>query len=75
MFGKSKDKYIVTLKWIYKIKHAIHGSINKYKARFVAWGFSQQEGIDYDEKLYPLARYMKIRIIISIAASMGWNIH
>ena len=43
-----EGKSVVTSKWIYKIKHAIDDSIEKYKARFVVWGFSQKEGIDYD---------------------------
>ena len=42
-------KSVVTSKWIYKIKHAADGSIEKYKERFVARGFSQKEGIDYEE--------------------------
>ena len=46
-------KSIVPLKWIFKLKHAADGSIEKYKARFVARGFSQKEGIDYDETLLP----------------------
>jgi len=46
---KPKDKTIVTSKWLYKIKHATDGSTEKYKARFVARGFSQKEGVDYDE--------------------------
>ena len=37
---KPKGKSVVSSKWIYKIKHAIDGSIKKYKARFVARGFS-----------------------------------
>jgi len=43
-----EGKSIVTSKWIYKIKHATDGSIEKYKAIFVARGFSQKEGIDYE---------------------------
>ena len=37
---RPKGKSVVTSKWIYKIKHAADGSIEKYKARFVARGFS-----------------------------------
>ena len=40
LFPRPKGKSIVTSKWIYKIKHAAYGSIEKYKARFVARGFS-----------------------------------
>ena len=37
---KPKGKSVVSSKWIYKIKHVANGSIEKYKARFVARGFS-----------------------------------
>ena len=37
---RPEGKYVVTSKWIYKIKHTADDSINKYKARFVARGFS-----------------------------------
>jgi hypothetical protein len=48
---------VVSSKWIYKIKHAANGSIEKYKIRFVACGFSQKEGINYEETFSLVARY------------------
>ena len=40
---------VVSSIWIYKIQHAVDGNIVGYKERFVALGFSQKEGIDYEE--------------------------
>jgi hypothetical protein len=55
-----EGKFVVTSKWIYKIKHIADGSIEKHKARFVARGFSQVEGIDYEETFAHVARYTSI---------------
>jgi len=71
---RPKEKSMVTSKWVYKIKHAEDGSVHKYKAIFVARGFSQKEGEDYDETFASVARYTSIRAIISLVASMGWNL-
>ena len=57
---KPEGKSVVSSKWIYMIKHVADGSIEKYKARFVARGFSQKEGIDYEETFAPVARYTSI---------------
>jgi hypothetical protein len=70
---KSND--VVSSKWIFKIKHAADGSIEKYKSSFVVRGFSQKEGIDYEETFSPLARYTSIRTIIALAAKMKWKLH
>jgi hypothetical protein len=72
---RPKGKSVVTSKWIYKIKHATDGSIEKYKKRFVACGFSQKEGIDYEETFAPVARYTSIRTVLVIVAKMGWKLH
>ena len=65
----------MTSKWIYKIKHAANSSIEKHKARFVARGFSQKEGIDYEETFAPVARYTSITSILALATIMRWKIH
>jgi hypothetical protein len=72
---RSEGKSVVTSKWIYKIKYEVDGSVEKYNARFVARGFSQVEGIDYEETFATVARYTSIRTIISLAASMSWRLH
>ena len=62
-------------KWIYKIKHALDGSIEKYKARFVAPGFSQKEGIYYEETFAPVARCTSIRSVLALVVLMKWKTH
>jgi hypothetical protein len=49
--------------------------VEKHKARFVARGFSQVEGIDYDETFAPVTRYSSIRSMLALSAQMGWKIH
>eukprot|EP00253_Pinus_taeda_P030782 PITA_30782 len=66
---------MVGSRWIYKIKYVVHNSVEKYKAMFVAKGYAQKEGIDYEETFAPVARYTSIRTVISLAAQMGWEIH
>ena len=66
---------VVTSKLIYKIKHALDGSIEKYKTRFVAKGFSQKDELDYGETFTPVTNYTSIRTIVSLASVIGWKMH
>ena len=72
---RPNSKDVVSSRWLFKIKHVVDGSIEKYKARFVACGFSQKEGIDYEETFALVARYTSIRTIIDLAAKMKWKLH
>jgi hypothetical protein len=72
---RTKKKYVVSSRWLFKIKHVADGSIEKYKARFVARGFSQKEGIDYEETFAFVDRYTLIRTMIALAAKMKWKMH
>jgi hypothetical protein len=58
---RPEGKSVIGSRWIYKIKHVADGSVDKFKARFVAKGFSQKEGIDFSETFAPVARYSSIR--------------
>ena len=55
--------------------YAVDGSVEKFKARFVAKGYAQKEVIEYEETFAPVAKYTSTRSVISLAAQMGWEIH
>lgn len=61
-------KNIVTNKWVFKIKRKPGGEVDRYKARLVARGFSQIQGIDYDETYAPVANASSIRMLFAFAA-------
>ena len=64
-------KSVIGSRWIYKEKKAANGSVEKYKAIFVAQGFSQVEGIDYEENFTSVVRYSSIRSILALSTQMG----
>ena len=72
---RPEDRSIVGSRWIYKIKYIADGSLEKCKARFVAKGYAQKEGIDYEETFAPVAIYTSIKSVISLAIQLGWEIH
>eukprot|EP00253_Pinus_taeda_P027644 PITA_27644 len=72
---RPENKSVVSSRWPYKVIQDVDGSVEKHKARFVARGFSQVEGIDYDETFAPVAMYLFIRSMLELSGQMGWNIH
>nr|GEW06742.1 retrovirus-related Pol polyprotein from transposon TNT 1-94 [Tanacetum cinerariifolium] len=66
---------IITLKWIYKVKLDELGGVLKNKARLVARGYRQEEGIDFEEKFSPVARLEAIRIFIAFVAYMNMIVY
>ncbi|XP_075104254.1 uncharacterized protein LOC142178500 [Nicotiana tabacum] len=62
-------------KWVHKIKYKANGEIDRFKARLVAKGYTQQESLDYHETLFPIAKMVRVRTIISLVASEGWNLY
>lgn len=72
---RPKDAPVVGGRWHFKIKLNPDGSIAKFKARYVAKGYTQTEGVDYTETFAPTGRLASFRALVSIAASKGWEIH
>ena len=64
----------MTSKWIYNIKHAADGIIEKHKVGFMVCGLSQKEGTDYEETFAPVARDTYVRSILSLVAIMKWRV-
>ncbi|GJT12762.1 retrovirus-related pol polyprotein from transposon TNT 1-94, partial [Tanacetum coccineum] len=66
---------VITLKWIYKVMLDKLGGILKNKARLVARGYRQEEGIDFEESFAPVARLEAIRIFLAFAAHMNMVVY
>jgi hypothetical protein len=75
VIDRSPGKTPITAKWIFKIKKNQNGDINKLKARVVARGFQQREGIDYHDILAPVVRWSTIRTILALAAKYQWPLY
>jgi hypothetical protein len=67
-------KSVVGCKWVYKSKTCSDGTVDRYKARLVARGFTQEYGVDYEETFAPVARLTSVRALLAVAASRHWSL-
>lgn len=70
-----KDNNCIGVKWVYKTNINEKGEIEKYKARLVARGFSQQLGVDYDQNFAPISTLDTIRPILSLIVHNKWKFY
>ncbi|GJT01113.1 putative ribonuclease H-like domain-containing protein [Tanacetum coccineum] len=63
---------VIGTKWVYRNKRDERGVVVRNKARLVAQGYTQEEGIDYDEVFAPVARIEAIRLFLAFASFMGF---
>ncbi|KAL4291703.1 hypothetical protein GQ457_14G023770 [Hibiscus cannabinus] len=75
LVDKPKNKKVIGVKWVYRVKLNSDGSINKHKARLVVKGYSQEFGVDFTETFAPVARFDTIRLFIALAAHKSWEIY
>ncbi|GJV54882.1 retrovirus-related pol polyprotein from transposon TNT 1-94 [Tanacetum coccineum] len=69
------DMTIIGTKWVYRNKLDENGVVTRNKARLVAQGYNQQEGIDYDETYAPVARLESIRILLASACALDFKLY
>ena len=67
-----KDKKILPSKWVFAKKHGLNGEI-RYKARIVAGGHLQRKGIDCKETYAPVAKFVSLRILLTMMALNDWD--
>ena len=65
----------IGLNWVYKVKWDEHGAIVKYKARLVARGFVQREGIDFEEVFALMTQMESVRLLLAMAVAKDWHVH
>ncbi|GJT26173.1 retrovirus-related pol polyprotein from transposon TNT 1-94 [Tanacetum coccineum] len=66
---------VIGTKWVFRNKLDEYGIVSRNKARLVAQGYNQQEGINYDETYTPVARLESIRILLTIACANDFNLY
>ena len=60
------------LQMVFTIKHGADGTIERYKSRLMAKGYTQSYGVDYQETFAPVANLNIVRILLSLAANQDW---
>jgi hypothetical protein len=66
---RPKNHNIIGTKWVFRNKENENGIVVKNKSRLVAQGYTQVEGLDFDETFAPVARLESIRILLAYACS------
>lgn len=69
------DDNVITTKWIFKVKPKEDGSIDRFKARLVANGMRQVQGVDYLNTFSPVVQPLSIHLVLALAVTNAWSIH
>ena len=66
---------IIGSKWVVKVKRDANGDVDRHTARLVAQGYSQTQGIDYEEVYSPVAKHSSIKTLLALANKHELEIH
>jgi hypothetical protein len=68
-------KRVIKGGWVFRIKRDSNGRVLQYKARYVAKGYAQQQGVDYFETYAPVAKIKSLRFVFALAAQFNLALH
>ncbi|KAL1536502.1 hypothetical protein AAHA92_29144 [Salvia divinorum] len=75
LVDKVEGRKVISCKWIYKKKlESAENDKVRFKARLVARGFTQEEGVDYNEVFSPVVKHTSIRILLAVVAKKNWEL-
>ena len=72
---RPQHNQVIGTRWVFRNKLDEHGVITRNKARLVAQGYNQEEGIDYEETYAPVARLEAIRLLLAYACSKDFKLY
>jgi hypothetical protein len=72
---RQKNINVIGTKWVYKNKMNENGKVIKNKARLVCKGYSQVEGVDYEERFAPMARLEAIRMFLAFSSYRKFKVY
>ena len=61
--------------WVFKVKHNVDDTVNRYTARLVAKGYVQTHNANYEETFALVEKMTTIRTVITLATAKGWHLH
>jgi histone deacetylase 1/2 len=65
---------VIGSRWVFKVKHKADGSLDKFKARLVAQGFTQRYGLDYLDTYSPVVKHATVRLVLALAMARDWTV-
>jgi len=71
--SKPIGRNIVRSKWVFNTKKNADGTLERFRARAIAQGFSQAPGFDFEDTFAPFIQYESLRLLIAICARNKWR--